>query len=914
LDQALWYQPAGPVVTAMVVPKPPSLGWGNPDDNDREESGRTISRLPKLRGLANQALGSAWLVVLITQLNIASCVLVALETDCHAMVWVEGRSGHCPDGAEDVFLIMECVFLSAFVAELATNILVDSRYLKTGWGKFDAFVVLVWMANAAVVQPLFAGLAWAGMFGVARALRGLRLLRLNQSLSRMMRLPKMWAIGAGLITTIRAVAWALSFGALSTFLFAAAGVGAFAASLGAGWASVGQAMLTLWQVALSDSSRPTIVEPVVERFPVTGHIYFALYFVVILVTLLSLVTGVLTDCDFLEQARGGRGPEDQDGGRALELQRALNNLKKLFLHKDVTREELRNLWEVDEAAHGSFQAFGSLEELLELFDLITGGDARVVVVDCTHFLENMLQYKTDRAAFLAMLTHQQVRAVRRQVMSIEHQVEASHARQLEIVTSSSCGRAEIWSEFQEEQEHARQLEDQHRAERLKRLGLPDAEITQMRRAFEAADAAHFGELYFEKFAGLFPKGQKNGLWSSCTLDPRCRINFDEFLDLASRHGGARMLRAVAGRERLQKARSQQIQVEKGSQLREEEVRLLVAEAANAAAERIADRLAGPLFGERLAECVVPHVESCIAQYSADRTASDRVSSEAFAAYVADFQKLLDAVRSMRPPPAAMRAPAVAPSSTELSPHETDAASAQVVAQRMPHFRRSRPSALSLEVIEEGQSPQRCDNEAPPQTPQTPLRPAAQAAEPAPASRQRLFLPAVPAPTSPAAPPPQHWLLEAQPQATAGVPSQNLLPQVPRYPAVVEATPIQEALQQGTTFWPDATLRAAAGAQNSSLSQEGLIGPELQATQSSPQNARWLLQQVLSPGLMQQPVPMHQGLSPNARLGSLHSANIAARLSSPTGRHCLLRQVEDVHRQVSSLDQAEHFGRLSPVGM
>jgi len=553
-----------------------------------------------------------------------------LETDCRA---AQESMGLCSIGVETLFLVFEYIFLVVITAELLAHVIVECRYVLTPWGLFDCLIVAVSMFNAISLQYVPLTNAEAVVLSKANGLRIFRLLRLSRSLVRVLRLPELWIMVMGLLSAMRAIAWIFVLGSLIVFVFAVFGVEVYS-SLGQQWSRVGEAMMTLLQVATFDAW-VSVMKPVTDEFPVLGHFFMFAYVALVGITLMALVTALLTERT-LEQKRRSDHQEHEVSANAFaaELRTSQENMRKgLPSGSDITKEELENLW-ADAKVRSRLERFSSLEELAMVFDLLRASRAPLcTALQLEEFLMHAIQYKQDKEAMLGSLTLQHLLAMQRKLLSLEHRLEASQTQLIELSAGASRRCAELAGSLHDEQEAKKCKDDRLRTVKLCRLGAVSVDdVTQLRRVFELEDRAGRGELDFDTFKSFFPDASPDvvgKLWKDAAGQSGESICLEDFLRVVSRKSTKKLLRSSSDRQEI---RSLCTPTDAGKE-------------ASALALRTAEEVVGRLAAERSAaeRLAAERTAEHAAERAAARTAD--VMAESVAASVAEriSQRILKTV-------------------------------------------------------------------------------------------------------------------------------------------------------------------------------------------------------------------------------------------------------------------------------
>lgn len=199
-------------------------------------------------------------------LIIINSITLALETSEAAM----STAGYW-------ILLIDKVFLSIFVLELALRLIADFRgFWRDPWRIFDFFVVAI------------ALLPTSGSLSILRSLRILRVLRLISAV------PAMRRVVSGLLGAMPGMASIVFLIALIFFVFSVISTKIFGTEFPEWFGTLGASAYTLFQVMTLESWSMGIVRPVMDVYPL-AWILFIPFIILTAFTVLNLFIGVIVD-------------------------------------------------------------------------------------------------------------------------------------------------------------------------------------------------------------------------------------------------------------------------------------------------------------------------------------------------------------------------------------------------------------------------------------------------------------------------------------------------------------------------------------------------------------------------------------------------------------------------------------------
>jgi len=244
----------------------------------------------------------------ITTLIVFNAITLGLETSPD----IRARMG-------DVFLILDRVILSVFVAEITAKLIAYRlSFFRDGWNIFDFLVVGIALVPA------------AGPLQVLRALRILRVLRLISVV------PAMRRVVQALVTAIPGL---LSIAALITLIFYVSAVlttNLFAADFPQWFGHIGRSMYSLFQIMTLESWSMGIVRPVMEVFPY-AWVFFVPFILVTSFAVINLFIGVIVDA--MQHVQDGIAEDMHADAAAIEdklenVEKELTELRRLLIKRD----------------------------------------------------------------------------------------------------------------------------------------------------------------------------------------------------------------------------------------------------------------------------------------------------------------------------------------------------------------------------------------------------------------------------------------------------------------------------------------------------------------------------------------------------------------------------------------------------
>jgi len=199
--------------------------------------------------------------------------------------------------AGDLLHLLDRIFLTAFVLELAAKLVAHGRsFFRNPWNDFDFVIVSI-----ALVPT-------AGPLSILRALRVLRVFRLLSAV------PKMRLVVAALLGAIPGISSVILLMSVIFYVFSVLATNLFGASFPEWFGSVGASTYTLFQIMTLESWSMGIVRPVMEVYPFAWAFFIPFIFIATF-TMLNLFIGIIVGAmqsHALEEATSGL-THSQDG-------------------------------------------------------------------------------------------------------------------------------------------------------------------------------------------------------------------------------------------------------------------------------------------------------------------------------------------------------------------------------------------------------------------------------------------------------------------------------------------------------------------------------------------------------------------------------------------------------------------------
>lgn len=352
---------------------------------------------------------------------LANSAVIGLETDA---------AQYDLDPPNDTrFIILENLFLVIYLIELSLHIWLEGiRYCSTGWGAFDTFIVGVGCLTTWIIAPMGNSLNEVQQVSDKIMIgRVCRLLKLARAIRMMSRFKILWSMVRGLFNALGVLLWTFVLVTTLLFLFAVAGVELVGREEhwvnperegDEEWEAVKElalnqfgtmfsAMLTLLQFMTLDSWIG-VVQPIVYEKPAL-MLYFLVVILVCAIALMNLVTATIVNSALDASA------EDKSAEKVwLAAQRLAvkDKLAAAFTQGDsdgdgfLTKEELQEHFESDKTIQMQLEVFGSLEDILGLYDIIDREGSGSLTIH--RLLDGLSKYREDKHGFLLQCIHDQL--------------------------------------------------------------------------------------------------------------------------------------------------------------------------------------------------------------------------------------------------------------------------------------------------------------------------------------------------------------------------------------------------------------------------------------------------------------------------------------------------------------------------
>lgn len=458
-----------------------------------------------------------------------NCVLMGFETNCRSMPPQRSPPSYC----DKTFLTLsEHLMLGIFVVELFLQAFADWKHLKTLQGAFDAVIVIIGVVNSWILEPLVTdgkGSTAGRTVLLARALRLLRLTRVMRLLKVFVVFPELWIMMRSLMVAVRTIFWGFILGMLLIFVFSVIAVEAFYTA-GPRWSTMPMAMQTLLQVATLDSWT-SVMFPLIGQFPFSGTFFCVVFVCLVSIAMMNLIAAILTE-------RSIQSAEDDSWMVEMKRLESLQTLKDdiafIFDQADqdrsgeVSKTELRDLWNREPEAREKLKNFGSLKELEDLFDMMNC-DLLKDSLGYELFSEGILKYNQDRPLYLAQLTLKHLEVIKRRIRKCEEHVNRNRTMQIDLAKVMPGEGVRVIAELADSFGKSKIKRTNRMA---KRMDLRPEVVNLLKQQFDEADLGLDGELDFSEFSTLFPGSNEKDLrmtFHELDFDYSGKVDFEEFL-------------------------------------------------------------------------------------------------------------------------------------------------------------------------------------------------------------------------------------------------------------------------------------------------------------------------------------------------------------------------------------------------
>jgi len=309
------------------------------------------------------------------------------------------------------FFLVEQVFLGVFVVEFVLNLMVYTFwYLRTPWGRFDFFFVVVGVASDWVVPALEA--AQELPLSALLIFRMVRLVRVARAVRLMPQYRVLWMLVRGLGSALQTLVWAFVMLVAVIFVFAILGMELLhgsdfftsqedtAAVIEQHFQTVPKTMLTLLQISTLDSWA-VVVRPLVVKQPIL-MLYFVSFIGLSAIAVMNLVTAIIVE-NSVSSAKGDREVEAQFQDTVMtKLFAEVENLMITLgesSNGELTKRELQEAYKTNPVVREILDVICNVTEVLDLWEVFdedsSGG------VSMVEFQRGFLKFRSDPPRALA---------------------------------------------------------------------------------------------------------------------------------------------------------------------------------------------------------------------------------------------------------------------------------------------------------------------------------------------------------------------------------------------------------------------------------------------------------------------------------------------------------------------------------